>query len=307
MASQIQQQDVVISDVFKELPMEIKLEIFEKLVDKAYAEFAANPQVWIVDGCEDAIDQIYTIDSYNQSHRTHIQRFKLIRLASQINSTTRSLVDRRLPRFPSYHESDNLLRFRKNGYKPTPLRYIWVCPEHDRFHLEPFTRRYSDDGDNKNSLENAIMNATDKCREDMKHIQKARYSDGLLVDARKTEIQAIASLPMLKSIALWPCPMARPQRPVKPHSHSELQPVDPEIYPQLAEQVKENPTRLLSLWKPLWDAGVRITCGQFWSDVEESVEIVRTDEGLRMRFLLEDCNCYEPEPEESDDEDSEKQ
>ncbi|KAK1585179.1 uncharacterized protein LY79DRAFT_519353 [Colletotrichum navitas] len=293
MAIQTHQQDVAISSLFRELSMEIKLNIFEKLVDKAYAEIAASPETWIVDGCEDAIDQIYIIDDYNQSHMTHLRRFQLIRLASQINSTTRALVDRRLPRFPSYHRSTNLFSFGNTKPKAAPLRYTWVCPEHDRFHLETFTRRYNDDGDNKNTLENAILNATGKSLEDMKHIQKARYSDGLLVDARKTEIQAIASLPNLKSIALWPCPMARPGRPAEPHLHGELQPVDPDIYPQLAEQVSEDPTRLLSLWEPLWDAGVRITCGQYWVN-EESVEIVRTDEGLRLRFLQEVCKCYEP-------------
>ncbi|KAK1963400.1 hypothetical protein LY78DRAFT_716946 [Colletotrichum sublineola] len=304
MAIQNNQQDAIISSLFRELPMEIKLDIFEKLINKAYAEIAADPQTWIVDGCEDAMDQIYIIDDYNQSHRAHLRRFQLIRLASQINSTTRELVNRRLPRFPSYRHFTNLFNFRTMAHKVKPLRYIWVCPKYDRFHLEAFTRRYNDDGDNKNTLENAILNATGKSLEDMKHIQRARYSDGLLFDARKTEIQAIASLPKLKSIALWPCPMARPKRPAKPHSHGELQPVDQEFYPQLAAQINEDPTRLLSLWKPLWDAGVRITCGQHWV-AEDSVEIVCTDEGLRLRFLLEECNCYEPP--QSDDDDSEKQ
>ncbi|KAK1998700.1 hypothetical protein LX36DRAFT_718318 [Colletotrichum falcatum] len=306
MATQTELKDVVISSVFSELPMEMKLDIFGKLVDKAYAEIAANPQTWIIDGCEDAIDQIYIIDDYNHSHVTHLRRFKLIRLASQINSTTRELVNRRLPRFPSYHSSTNLLSFWNTMHRARPLRYTWVCPEHDRFHLEPFTRRYNDDGDSKNTLENAILNATGKSLEDMKHIQRARYSDGLLFDARATEIQAIASLPQLKTIALWPCPVARPDRPTRPHSHKELQPVDPDIYPELAEQVSEDPTRLLSLWKPLWDAGVRITCDQYWvPNGKDSVEIVRTDEGLRMRFLLDECQCYKPV--QSDDEDSEKQ
>ncbi|KAK2056851.1 hypothetical protein LY76DRAFT_658568 [Colletotrichum caudatum] len=306
MAAQTQQQDVAISSLFGELPMEIKLDIFGKLVDKAYAEMAANPETWIVDGCEDAIDQIYIIDDYSQSHATHLRRFQIIRLASQINSTTRALVNRRLPRFPSYHHFTNLLSFGNNAApKAAPLRYTWICPERDRFHLEPFTRRYNDDGDNENTLEKALLNATGKSLEDMEHIRWARYSGGLLVDARKTEIQAIASLPRLESVALWPSPLARPERPAQPHSHDELQPVDPDIYPQLAEQVSEDPERLLSLWKPLWDAGVRITCGHHWADDEESVEIVRTDKGLRLRFLLEECKCYQPP--QSDGEGSEKQ
>ncbi|EFQ31694.1 hypothetical protein CGRA01v4_04700 [Colletotrichum graminicola] len=290
MAIQIQQQDVVISSLFREFPMEIKLDIFEKLVDSAYAQVAATPETWMVDGCEDAIDQIYIINSHIPSQDIHLRRFQLIRVASQINSTTRALVNRRLPRFPRYYYFTLSGRVSLSLPKATSLRHTWVCPEHDRFRLQPSTNRYNDDGDRKNTLESAILNAMGKTLEHMKHIQKALYSDNLFFHARKTEIQAIASLPNLKSICLWPGPTERPMRPAEPHLHSELQPVDPSIYFLLAQQ---DQIRLLSLWKPLWDAGVRITCGRHWLN-EEIAEIVRTDEGLRLRFLQEECKCYEP-------------
>ncbi|KAJ3940838.1 uncharacterized protein N0V96_008710 [Colletotrichum fioriniae] len=291
------------------VPLELFLEIADRYVESAYAQAAAEVSTWHVEGCSDAIDSIYISDNHAYDYASQTKRWCLVSTLANLRSKRVSdIVDKTFCKFPRHHHVPRHHRTpasatewstagQKSNAIADPPRHAWVLPDIDVFVLDfkAADRHNNADGENPEPLENAILQPSETAAVGpLRMIRNVSSSLENLMTASTKQIRALAALPELRRVQTW-CAIQSPVQPAdheQPlHDHTAVLPVDPAILPDLAAELALSDTRLLLLWEPLFDAGVKITIQPRYA-LRGEIELVRTDGGLRMRFFEEECKCY---------------
>ncbi|KAK1527293.1 uncharacterized protein CCOS01_07555 [Colletotrichum costaricense] len=289
------------------VPLELFLEIADRYVESAYAQAAAEVSTWHVEGCPDAIDSIYISDNHIYDYASQTKRWRLVSTLANFRSRRVSdIVDKTFCKFPRHHHvprhhrtPENATEWSTTGQRSSgivnPPRHAWVLPDIDVFVLDfrAADRHNNADGENPEPLETAILQTSQEAtRGPLRMIRRVSSSLRNLMTASGKQIRALAALPELRCVQTW-CAIRSPVQPAgEPlHDHTAVLPVDPAILPELAAELALGDTRLLLLWEPLFDAGAKITVRPRYA-LRGEIELVRTDEGLRMKFLEEECRCY---------------
>ncbi|KAK1720442.1 uncharacterized protein BDZ83DRAFT_654404 [Colletotrichum acutatum] len=284
------------------VPLELFLEIADRYVESAYAQAATEVSTWHVEGCPDAIDSIYISDNHAYDYASQTKRWRLVSTLANLRSRRVSdIVDKTFCKFPRHHHVPrhhrtpaNATEWSATGQKSSdivdPPRHAWVLPDIDVFVLDfkAADRHNNADGENPEPLETAILQPSQQAaRGPLRMIRNVSSSLTNLLTASTKQIRALATLPELKRVQTW-CAIQSPVQPADEplHDHGAVLPVDPAILPDLAAELALSDTRLLLLWGPLFDAGVVITIQPRYA-LRGEIELVRTDGGLRMRFLEE--------------------
>ncbi|OHF04508.1 hypothetical protein CORC01_00360 [Colletotrichum orchidophilum] len=302
MADQSQNQELAAvngSNQLKQsaIPLELFLEIAEHYVDFAYARAATDISTWRVEGCPDALHPIYISDNQAYDYASQVKRWQLVSTLTNLCSKRVSdIVHKTFCRFPRHHDTRDIVEWAQwMGLAVDPPKHAWVLPEIDIFVLDFKSTRYKEDGESLEPLERAILQhrPTGEAARALGLIQNAMCSLGSLMAATETQIRALASLPNLKRIQTW-CPIQSPALPNEPHDHRGILLVDPGILPDLAAEIAVSEVRLVSMWEPLFEAGVQITVQPRYA-LRGEIELVRTVGGLHMKFLRDECKCYRME------------
>ncbi|KAF4774934.1 hypothetical protein HER10_EVM0004854 [Colletotrichum scovillei] len=289
------------------VPLELFLEIADRYVESAYAQAAAEISTWYVEGCPDAIDSIYISNNHAYDYVSQKKRWHLVSTLANLGSRRVSdIVDKTFCKFSRHHHvprhhrtPEHLTEWYTTGQKSNgivnPPKHAWVLPDIDVFVLDfkAADRHNNADGENPEPLETAILQPSQEAtRGPLSMIRNVSSSLGNLMTASSKQIRALAALPELRRVQAW-CAIRSPVPPADEplHNHAAVMPVDPAILPELAAELALSDSRLLLLWEPLFDAGVRIVIQPRYA-LRGEIELVRTDEGLRMRFLEEECRCY---------------
>ncbi|KAK1638812.1 hypothetical protein BDP81DRAFT_447745 [Colletotrichum phormii] len=276
------------------VPLELFLEIADRYVESAYAEAATEASTWHVEGCPDALDSIYITDNHAFDYASQRQRWRLISdLANLRSKRVSDIVDKTFCRSARPRKPGNIVFSIDIGTDLLP-RQAYVLPEIDIFVLDfkAADRHNNADGESPEPLETAILAlSSESAAGPLRMIRNVSCSLGNLMTATSKQIRALAALPELRRVQTW-CAIQSPVQPDEPlHDHRAILPVDPAILPDLAAELALSDTRLLLLWGPLFDAGVEVTIQPRYAKRGE-IELVRTDGGLRMRFVEEECKCY---------------
>ncbi|KAL2883088.1 hypothetical protein SGCOL_001275 [Colletotrichum sp. CLE4] len=303
------------------VPLELSLEVADRYVESAYAQAATEaPSTWHVEGCPDALDSIYITDDHAFDYASQTKRWRLVSdLANLRSKRVSDIVDKTFCKFPRHHHvprhhrtpanavdwsanAANWARPRKPGNIMFSIdidtdllpRHAYVLPEIDIFVLDfkAADRHNNADGENPEPLETAILSLSSESADGpMRMIRNVSSSLSSLMTATSKQIRALAALPELRRVQTW-CAIQSPVQPDKPlHDHRAILPVDPAILPDLAAELALSDTRLLLLWEPLFDAGVEITIQPRYAK-RGKIELIRTDGGLRTRFVEDECKCY---------------
>ncbi|KXH51858.1 hypothetical protein CSIM01_10744 [Colletotrichum simmondsii] len=254
--------------------LELFLEITDRYVESAYAQAAAESSTWHIEGCPDAIDSIYISDNHAYDYASQKKRWRLVSTLANLRSRRVSgIVDRTFCKFPRHHHVPRHHRtpedFRewytteqKSNGIVNPPKHAWVLPDIDVFVLDfkAADCHNNADGANPEPLETAILQPSQEAAGGpLRMIRNVRSSLKSLMTASSKQIRVLAALPELRRVQTW-CAIRSPVQPADEplHDHAAVMPIDRAFLPDLAVELALSGTRLLLLWEPLFDAGVKI-------------------------------------------------
>ncbi|KAF9873470.1 hypothetical protein CkaCkLH20_08929 [Colletotrichum karsti] len=238
------------------------------------------------------------------AERKQDSRWSEIQTPLHINQHTRALTQEHFFSYPMFYRSD--------------VTQGWVCPRWDRFNfyigdaekmiLEEernglYLEKHPDRG-RISQLQEAIENPAPF---DVQLVQGMQVlhnypSDMFASLDCEPDVELAFSLPNLREIHIdlgaTGVGKGTVKRPREPHSHDVPHRIDAAIYPELASRGYDRGEVFDICARKAQERGVRIVClAQYpGSGYWETLELLRTPEGIRMKFVHPECICYGPNP-----------
>ncbi|KAL0939590.1 uncharacterized protein CTRU02_206200 [Colletotrichum truncatum] len=266
------------------LPFEIFLSVIDVLISRA--EYSADPismrfylslNSSTKSRLSAQVSELYTGPQHTVDEG--MWRFRMLRLASQISSKTRSMVHQKFHRITIWDPYAQRTAF------------LWVYPKIDRF--APIFCTMPEDC---SRLRQALQQPTP---EDSTLVQCIVSIHGMprefLQEEYATDIQTVLSLPNLREITLdSDVVFVSSHHQVSrdhPHPSDELIPIDSSIFPTLGKWEETHGEALDAFCRQAQERGVAVFVGFGGSASRKKVELFPTKDGVRVKLVGYVCTC----------------
>lgn len=257
-------------------PYEIFLHVIDALI--AEAEEAPGKKIWFINHNHNVSTKlvIYDDDIGPKQDSFLRERFRTIRLPSQINQKSRALVHQKFVRLPMQGNYDKGL---------SPVKG-WVLPGVDYF--IPYFARFTESllVFERNFYQAVLLPTPAGCalleRVERIFLPGADY----LVEYNATGIAIFSKMPNLRYILVKIGPVTDK---IHEPMHPGIWPIDEERFPGLAHWAAHS-AYFNKMWRSFQRRGVRLYA-VLCTHMDPVMELVSTRKGIRMRYFKPNCTC----------------